>query len=315
MLNRRLIRIKAFKVLYSSVCSSSTSLRSIEEELLHACEETRRLYYFMLQLPVALSRLANERIELGLKKFQPTEEEKNPNRKFADNALAAMLRRNDIYMTFCESQGLLWDGEQWMAYVKKLFARLLQEEYFQKYMASPTSSLREDCALFSRIYQQEFEDDEDLEQMLEDASLYWVDDLGYVLNVILRTLSIVKSKEKLDLPPLFMKDDDRDFARELLVHSFAHYNEYLEMVKNNISNWDLDRLVVTDITLIIMGIAEAIRFDSIPVKVTINEYVEVSKFYSTQNSKVFVNGLLDRLIRDLQAKNVVVKRGAGLVEN
>jgi N utilization substance protein B len=82
----------------------------------------------MLQLPVALSRLANERIELGLKKFQPTEEEKNPNRKFADNALAAMLRRNDIYMTFCESQGLLWDGEQWMAYVKKLFARLLQEE-------------------------------------------------------------------------------------------------------------------------------------------------------------------------------------------
>ena len=269
----------------------------------------------MLQLPVALSRLANERIELGLKKFQPTEEEKNPNRKFADNALAAMLRRNDIYMTFCESQGLLWDGEQWMAYVKKLFARLLQEEYFQKYMASPTSSLREDCALFSRIYQQEFEDDEDLEQMLEDASLYWVDDLGYVLNVILRTLSIVKSKEKLDLPPLFMKDDDRDFARELLVHSFAHYNENLEMVKNNISNWDLDRLVVTDITLIIMGIAEAIRFDSIPVKVTINEYVEVSKFYSTQNSKVFVNGLLDRLIRDLQAKNVVVKRGAGLVEN
>ncbi|MBR5250195.1 MAG: transcription antitermination protein NusB [Bacteroidales bacterium] len=314
MLNRRLIRIKAFKVLYSSVCASTTSLKSIEEELFYSCEETRRLYYFILQLPIALSQVAQEKIELGLKKYQPTEEERNPNRKFADNAFSALLRRNDLFMTFCQSQGLLWD-EEWLAYVKKLYQRLLQQDYFQNYMASETHSLREDCQLFAKIFQQELEDDQELEQMLEDASLYWVDDLGYVLNVLLRSLSIVKTKGRLELPPLFMKDDDRDFAKELLAYSYAHYNEYLDLVKQNISNWDLDRLVVTDITLIVMGIAEAVRFETIPVKVTINEYVEVSKYYSTQNSKIFVNGLLDRLIRDMQAKGVVVKRGPGLIEN
>lgn len=314
MLNRRLIRIKAFKVLYSSVCSSNASLRSVEEELFHACEDTRRLYYFMMHLPLALSRMAKERIELGLKKFHPTEEERNPNRKFADNALSALLESNDLFMTFCTNQGLLWD-DNWATYAKKLFNRLLTRDYFRRYMAEPTTSLREDCQLFSRIYRQELEDDPDLEQMLEDASLYWADDLGYVLNVILRSLSIIKTKEKLELPPLFMKDDDREFAKELLAYSYTHYNEYLELVKENISNWDLDRLVVTDITLIVMGIAEAVRFETIPVKVTINEYVEVSKFYSTQNSKVFVNGLLDRLVRDMQQKGVVVKRGPGLIEN
>lgn len=315
MLNRRLIRIKAFKVLYSSVCSGNRSLEEVQRELLASCEETRRLYLFLLQLGVALKQAADQRIELGLKKFHPTEEERNPNRKFSANRVSEALFRHEDLSRTCANQQLLWDEEEPAAFVRRLYAAVASRDYFREYMNSPEHSLQEDCELFLRIYREELEDNEELGQLLEDRSLYWTDDLGYVLNVILRTLAILRDKGTLQLAPLFIKEDDRIFARELTAFSCLHYREYLDLVKENIPNWDLDRLVVTDITLIIMGIAEAVRFDSIPVKVTINEYVEISKYYSTPNSKVFVNGLLDRLIRELQLRGTVVKRGAGLIEN
>lgn len=314
MLNRRLIRIKVFKVLYSSISSENTSITGSEKELLYSCDKTRDLYFFMLYLAVALKRAADAKIDSGLQKFQPTFEEKHPNMKFSENMFVKRLIGNDVFMKYCQKNGLTWNDDL-IIFVKKLYATIAGRDYFKKYMDSPSRSLDEDCDLFITIYEEEFEDNEEIAQIIEDMNLYWIDDLAYALITIIRNINLIKEKDKIVLPSTFMKEDDKEFAVELLDFAMANYDKYMTMVTDNVSNWETDRLVATDISLIILGMAEAVHFPSIPVKVTINEYVEISKFYSTPNSKVFVNGLLDKLIHKLILSGEVVKTGRGLIES
>ena len=316
MINRRLIRIKVFKVLYSMVASGSDSLVEAEKALKYSCDKTLHLYYFILNAAVALGNAAEARIQTGLKKFNPTPEERNPNRKFADNQVSAWLRQNERFMKYCEDHGLVWT-EDLALVIRKILAALSEKEYFREYMASQTRSMAEDCALFVRIFSDPelFEDNEELESFLEDMSLFWIDDLGYVLGVIVRNLEILGKRGTMPFPDVFLKDDDRQFAYELLRAAVTGYHKYMDIVVANTSNWDPDRVVITDLVMIIQGVAEAVRFSNIPLKVTINEYVDISKFYSTANSRVFVNGLLDRILRKMVDTGEIVKTGRGLIEN
>lgn len=316
MLNRRLIRIKVFKVLYSSVTSGSDSLIEAEKTLNYSCEKTLHLYYFMLNAVVALRNAALTRIETGLMKFNPTPEERNPNRKFAENRVSAYLAGDPRFVKFCEDHGLMWN-EDLQSFIKKTLQTLSARDYFKEYMESGESSMEEDCTLFIRMFSdlELFEDNGDLASTLEDMSVYWTDDLGFVLSAIVRGLEVLRSRGTMPVPGVFLKDDDREFAVELLRAAMRGYGKYMDLVVANTSNWDPDRVVTTDLVLIVQGIAEAVRFPNIPLKVTINEYVEISKFYSTLNSKVFVNGLLDRILRRMVDSGEVVKTGRGLIEN
>lgn len=316
MINRRLIRIKVFKVLYSMVASGSDSLVEAEKALKYSCDKTLHLYYFILNAAVALGNAAEARIQTGLKKFNPTPEERNPNRKFADNHVSAWLRQNERFTKYCEDHGLVWT-EDLALVIRKILAALSEKEYFREYMASQTRSMAEDCALFVRIFSDPelFEDNEELESFLEDMSLFWIDDLGYVLGVIVRNLEILGKRGTIPFPDVFLKDDDREFAYELLRAAVTGYHKYMDIVVANTSNWDPDRVVITDLVMIIQGVAEAVRFSNIPLKVTINEYVDISKFYSTANSRVFVNGLLDRILRKMVDTGEIVKTGRGLIES
>ena len=316
MLNRRLIRIKVFKVLYSSVTSGSDSLIEAEKTLNYSCEKTLHLYYFMLNAAVALRNAALTRIETGLMKFNPTPEERNPNRKFAENRVSAYLAGDPRFVKFCEDHGLMWN-EDLQSFIKKTLQTLSARDYFKEYMESGESSMEEDCTLFIRMFSdlELFEDNGDLASTLEDMSVYWIDDLGFVLSAIVRGLEVLRSRGTMPVPGVFLKDDDREFAVELLRAAMRGYGKYMDLVVANTSNWDPDRVVTTDLVLIVQGIAEAVRFPNIPLKVTINEYVEISKFYSTLNSKVFVNGLLDRILRRMVDSGEVVKTGRGLIEN
>lgn len=316
MINRRLIRIKVFKVLYSMVASGSDSLVEAEKALKYSCDKTLHLYYFILNAAVALGNAAEARIQTGLKKFNPTPEERNPNRKFADNQVSAWLRQNERFTKYCEDHGLVWT-EDLALVIRKILTALSGKDYFKEYMASETRSMAEDCDLFVRIFSdlELFEDNEELESFLEDMSLFWIDDLGYVLGVIVRNLETLKKRGEMPFPDVFLKDDDREFAYELLRAAVTGYHKYMDIVVANTSNWDPDRVVITDLTLIVQGVAEAVRFSNIPLKVTINEYVDISKFYSTANSRVFVNGLLDRILRKMVDTGEIVKTGRGLIES
>lgn len=314
MLNRRLIRIKVFKVLYSCISSGSNSFAEAEKNMHYSCEKTLHLYYFMLNAAVALRQAADAKIETGMRKFNPTEEERNPNLKFSENKVSEYLLGNPIFKKYCEENVLSWNGDLAL-FVKKLFASISEKDYFKEYMERESRSMAEDCDLFIRIFEEEFEDNEALESFLEDMSIYWIDDLGYVLNTIIRNLELLRKSSKMPMPGIFMKEDDKEYAFNLLKFSLANYSKYMDIIRENIANWDPERVVTTDLVLIEEGIAEAVGFPNIPVKVTINEYVEISKYYSTHNSKIFVNGLLDRIIQKMIKSGEIVKSGRGLIEN
>ena len=312
MLNRRLLRIKAFKVLFSTRQDGAAAHEPARKELLLSCEKTVDLYYFLLNVCGSLKQVAYDKIEAARHKFHPTEAERNPNMKFVDNRFFAALEENAGFQKYCSRKGLVW-GE-YDIFVKKLLASVTASDYYREYMESPEDSFKADCMLARRIFEEEFEDNESLCPILEELSLYWIDDVNYVLNNILYSIDNMIDGRPLILPDVFIKDEDRDFVLKLLEVSLLHYDEYFQLVCDSLDNWDSDRLVSTDATLIVMGIAEAVAFDNIPAKVTINEDVEISKDSSTVNSRVFVNGLLDKIIQAKIASGEIVKTGRGLLD-
>lgn len=311
MISRRLIRIKVFKVLFSRISSGSDSLTGAEKELLMSCSKTQELYYLLLALPGALKTLAEKKIDSGLKKYHPSPEEVNPNRKFIDNRVISLLEEDSRIWDFCSKRGLVWADHSSIA--KKIFSSLLKKDYFKSYMESAEDSFENDVKLITAIFEEELEECDELNSFVEDANLYWSDDLAYVINIILKKLSQLNPDAKLEHPQVFMKDDDRDYALRLLNVALIRYSEYTDLISKYVLNWETDRLASTDIALIVMGIAEAVTFHDIPLKVTINEYVELSKYYSTPNSKVFVNGMLDKILIALKEEGKIEKRGRGLV--
>lgn len=319
MLNRRILRIKAFKVLYSNAIAENMSLAQAQSQLDVACEATRDLYIYMLGIVSPLTKIARERIESAKTKFNPTEEELNPNVKFAENALAKLLDADVDFQKILSKKKLSWD--QYDIFLKKVMNSIASKEYFAEYMASETSSLKEDCRLFTRIFEEEFVDSEDLERILEDKSIYWNDDLAYALTWCCKTLKSFEKGESWKLLPLYQSElisgpeveSDKAFVRKLLQSAFAGYDRYFSMISESVAGWEKERLFSTDVALIVMGLAEASSFPTIPVKVTINEYVEISKFYGTQKSRSFVNGLLDRLIQSMVNDGKIVKEGKGLM--
>lgn len=311
MISRRLIRIKVFKVLFSRISSGSSSFLAIEKELLLSCDKTLELYYFILSLPLALKYVAEQKIEAGLKKHQPTSEDINPNMKFVENKLILLLENDEELRGFCSKRGLNWFD--YLPFVKKLYKTVSETSYFETYMSSQSSSLDEDIKLVCAILENELDECDELESILEDSNLYWIDDLAFVINIITKKLYSVRKDEVLSHPTVFLKDEDKDYALRLLNVSMIRYDEYIELMSKYVINWETDRLAAIDILLIVMGIAEAVSFPNIPIKVTINEFVELSKFYSTPNSKVFVNGMLDKILLALQEEGIIEKSGRGLV--
>ena len=313
MLNRRILRIKAFKVLYSSVLSGNMTLAHAESQLDMSCEATRDLYLYMLGIVSPLTAVARERIEAAKSKFNPTEEELNPNMKFAENALATLLDEDPDFNKIFAKKKYSW--QQYDLFLKKVMSSVLTKQYYADYMASPERSLAEDCKLFIRIFEEEFVDSEDLEKILEDKSLYWNDDLAYSLTWCCKTLKSLAKGERWQLPPLYQSDlmtgagveSDKLFARKLLQASFAGFERYSAMVAESVVGWEKERLFSTDVVLIVMGLAETVTFPTIPVKVSINEYVELSKFYGTPKSRSFVNGLLDKIIKTLTEEGKINK--------
>ncbi|MBR5862133.1 MAG: transcription antitermination protein NusB [Bacteroidales bacterium] len=319
MLNRRILRIKAFKVLYGSVLSENMSIDQAEAQLDLACEATRDLYVYMLSIVSPLTKVAAERIEAARAKFNPTEEERNPNMKFAENALAKLLDADVDFKKILTKKKYSW--AQYDLVLKRIMTSVASKPYFAEYMASETRSLAEDCKLFTKIFEEEFVDCEELEMILEEKSLHWNDDLAYALTWCCRTFKDLADGKNWSLIPLYQSDmltgsdveSDKFFVKKLLKTSFAKYERYSEMVAQSVTGWEKERLFSTDVVLIVMGLAEASAFPTIPVKVTMNEYVELSKFYGAPKSRAFVNGLLDKLIQKLTEDGEIKKEGKGLL--
>jgi N utilization substance protein B len=295
------------------------SLPQAEIQLELSCEAARDLYVYMLGIVSPLTQIAKDRIEAGKSKFNPTEEEKNPNTKFADNALAKLLDADVDFQKVFNKKKFSW--AQYDLVLKKIFSSIIQKDYYAEYMASSERSLAEDCRLFTKIFEEEFVDCEELEHLLEEKSLHWNDDLAYSLTWCCKTLKSLAKGEGWSLLPLYQSEllsgdgveSDKFFVRRLLQASFAGYEKYSAMIAESVTGWEKERLFMTDVVLIAMGLAEVVTFPTIPVKVTMNEYVEISKYYGTPKSRSFVNGLLDKLVAKLDEEGQIRKEGKGLL--
>jgi len=321
MLNRRILRIKAFKVLYAYAENPDLTLKEALDSLENSAEATRDLYLYMLALIPALTEEAARRTEAARGKFNPTEEDLHPNLKFVRNGVSALLEQDPDFQKLLEKKKFSWAQND--VFVHELYERLKTRPYYRDYMAAETTSLKEDAALWKHVFEEELEDDEALAAILEDLSIHWADDLPYALGTCIRSLDEIGRLGRWNYPPLYQSDilaaqgkqvePDRDFVRKLLTAAYGRFEAYNSLIASSVSKWDRDRLYTTDIVLIAMGLAEAETFPGIPLKVTINEYVEISKYYSTPKSRGFVNGLLDRLIKDRQAQGLIIKNGTGLI--
>ena len=315
MLNRRILRVKAFKVLYAYAENPDLSLKEVLSSLDASSEATRDLYLYMMAVVPALTAQAAKMVEAARGKFNPTEEDLHPNLRFVSNGVSALLEKDPDFQRLLEKKKFSW--EQQDAFLHSLYEALKTRDYYTAYMAAPEQSLAGDAALWKQIFA-EFEDDEALSAILEDASIHWADELPYVLNVCIGSLEEMARSGRWNYPPLYQSDSlvargkkdvesDRDFVHSLVTATYGRLKEYEALISESVSKWDRDRLYTTDIVLIAMGLAEAETFPDIPVKVTINEYVEISKYYSTPKSHGFVNGLLDRLVKQRMAQGIINK--------
>lgn len=315
MLNRRILRVKAFKVLYSYAENPDQSLKEVLAALDTSCQASRDLYLYMLAVIPALTREASRRIEAARGKFNPTEEDLHPNLKFVRNGISALLEQDPDFQRILGQKKLSW--EQSDAFIHSLYESLKTRPYYAGYMADEKQTLPGDAALWKQVFQEEFEDNEALAAILEDASILWTDELPYILNVCIGSLEEMARTGRWNVPPLYQSevlsargkkvDDDRAFVRALVSAAYGRFAEYNALVAGSVSKWDRDRLYTTDIVLIALGLAEAETFPEIPVRVSINEYVEISKYYSTPKSHGFVNGLLDRLVKERMAQGIIQK--------
>ena len=315
MINREIIRLKVVQITYAYYQNGGKNIDTAEKELFFSLGKAYDLYNYLLMLMVEINRIAVRAVETAQNRYNRIHVGEPPSTKFIDNRFILQLEVNKQLLEFRENQKKTWGDEE--DFVRSLYKQIVETDYYKEYMSSETRSLAEDCELFIRIFTDEelFEDNEALASYLEDMSLFWTDDLGYVLNSVVRSLETLRRRGMIPEPDVFLKDDDRTFALDLLKAAMTGYDKYMEAVVSSTSNWDPERVVTTDLVLIIQGIAEAVNFPNIPLKVTINEYVDISKYYSTRNSRVFVNGLLDRILRKKTDSGEIVKTGRGLIDN
>ncbi len=313
MFSRRFLRIKVVKALYAHLSGAADSLSAEEKNLLTGINKAYDLYPQILSLIIEVKRYAEERIEIGLNKYLPTAEDLNPNRKFVENRVVAQLENDEALDDMLTKGKLGWS--KYPELVKHLWQKMLESDYYKEYMSTERRSYAADRKLVEEFYLQTVQDDEMLTEMLEESTIMWSDDLDFILIMVLRTIgSMRESQQSVALLPQYKSDDDAAFVKRLFAAAVVGYDDNLAIVEKYTRNWDVERIAMMDNVIMTTAIAEMMGFDSIPVKVTLDEYIEIAKYYSTIGSSTFINGILDKLSTDLLAEGKIVKQGRGLVE-
>lgn len=315
MLTRRQIRTKVLQALYGYFQSEGSAPKQSQRDLFRSLERVRELYLLLLRMLVEVQALAERRIEDRKQKRLPSKEDLDPNYRFVQNPLLCKLRDSELLQKEWERNGIgaLIPHDL----TPSIFRELEGSELYEEYMERPEAEDAEHRHFLSEVFKRFIADSEELQYRLEENSLHWIDDLDQVSSVVLRTLweMPTRPEKELSLPPLY-RDEEKDpaFARQLFHRTIEQDGENREWIREHLENWELDRIAFMDILLLEMAIAEARSFEEIPVKVSINEYIEIAKEFSTPKSDRFLNGILDKVIPKMREDGLVRKVGKGLIE-
>lgn len=306
MINREIIRVKVVQLTYAYYQNGNRNMDNAEKELLFSLSKAYDLYNYLLALIVAITREERHRVDIGIQKAQ-REGTEVPSQKFAMNKFAMQLEENVMLNEFMAHLKQRWEDD--IEFVRNLCNRVEQTEAYQNYMAEGESSYEEDRELWRKLYKQLIQDNIDLEALLEEKSLYWNDDKEIVDTFVLKTIKRFDPNNKEDQPllPEYKDEEDREFARKLFRATILNADQYQRYMSENSRNWDFSRLAYMDVVIMQIAIAEMMTFPGIPVSVTINEYVDLAKLYSTSRSGGYINGMLDNIARGLIHAGLMLK--------
>lgn len=307
MINRVLIRLKIIQIVYAYYQNGSKNLDSAEKELFFSLSKAYDLYNYLLMLVITLTNYAQKRIDTAKAKLSPTSEDLHPNMKFVDNKFAAQLTVNNQLNAFITNQKKSWDNNQ--DFIKELYDKIIASDIYKDYMATPDSSYETDRELWRKLYKAFVFNNDSLDQLLEEQSLYWNDDKEIVDTFVLKTIKRFDEKAgaKQILLPEFKDEEDREFASRLFRRTLLNEEYYRHLISENVKNWNIDRVAFMDVIIMQCALAEILSFPNIPISVTLNEYVEIAKLYSTPKSGSFINGTLDGIVNHLKKDGKLTK--------
>lgn len=313
MISRRIIRSKVLQILYAFFTSPETSINATEKELFFSLQKTFDLYHYIMALVIEIEKFAEERIDIGRKKFRPTSAELAPNTRFVDNRLIGQLKSNISLNKYLQSAKLTWSNDADL--VRKLYFLLTEQNFFKAYMEAPQNTYGNDRDVVEGILKYVILGNEDVEYLLEEQSIYWNDDIDFVVSMILKTFKKFKeySDERQALLPMYKDEEDLQFAKDLYRKVVLNHKDNEALIKQHTVNWDIERIAFIDNLILELALTEFLYFPSIPTKVTLNEYIELSKYYSTEKSRNFINGILDKALKDLKKADQIHKAGRGLI--
>jgi transcription antitermination protein NusB len=314
MISRRLLRVKILQVLYATNSKQDQVIGQSEKELFFSINKSYDLYFLLLLLPIELVRLEEQRIDTARQKLMPSFNDLHPSNTFIQNKHVSQLKSNLQLVRYISENKINWVNN--FEVVKNLLNIIREKEYFNEYLSLKNSSYEDDKAIILKIIEEEIPVFSALENTLEELSIFWNDDMDFILSMVFKTLKSFKQSDGPDkkLMPLFKNDDDLEFVKKLFHKVCLNCNEYNDLIKAHSQNWEFDRIAIMDILIMRMALAEIMEFPSIPIKVSLNEYIEIAKDYSTSNSNTFINGILDNVVKYLKKENKIVKTGRGLIE-
>jgi N utilization substance protein B len=313
MLNRRYLRIKALQVLYSFYHDDNKDLDRKERELLKSIENIYDLYIYLLLLLKEIRHNADRLTEERKKKRLPTAEDINPNRKFIDNPMLLKLASSPILEKEKDKRKISWSSEEDQL-LKELYTKIAGSPEYAAYMADTEHTFEKDRHFIASIYRKFLSENESLKHHLFEKNIHWASDYMLANICIVKSIEATEENGELDVMPLYKADDDRDFMIELFRKTILTDTENIKLISDKIANWEPDRIASMDFLLMKMAITEVMTFPGIPVKVTLNEYIEISKLFSSPKSNTFINGILDAIVKDLKTQKKFTKIGRGLIE-
>ena len=307
MINRSLIRLKIVQLMYAYYQNNDKSIDTAEKELLFSLSKAYDLYNYMLLLMVSVSRYAYKQVEEKEKMNKIGHIDEMVSHRFADNQFTAQLEANKQLQEFVETKKKSWNND--IDYIKKLYTDILQSEYYQEYMQMEEVTYADDREVWRKIYKNIIMKDERIDDILEEQSLYWNDDRDIVDTFVLKTIKKFSPENgaNQELVPEYRDMEDQEYAIRLFRRTIMNDEYYRSLIGRCVKNWEFNRLAYMDVIIMQIAIAELLSFPQIPISVTINEYVEIAKWYSTPKSSGYVNGIIDSVAKMLKKENKLTK--------
>jgi len=314
MINRRHIRLKVMQSLYAYFTSNNKDLEKAQKQMLKEFKDIGTLYLLILSLPHILAQFSKVFLEEQKNKHFATDFDKGHSKKFENNQIVKLISEDKMLLKEMNKVSGFWKNNEYDL-IRKLFVKIWKSDIYKDYCNASETTFEKDKEFLLRIFDKNIIEDELLHHILEEESIFWMDDLPFVGNIIYSQIKATKNEEsRILFSTTFKNKDDNEFAKELLRKTILNHKEFEEVITKKAKNWDLERIATMDQILLMMALCELMYFAEIPVKVSLNEYIEVAKYYSTDKSKGFINGILDKVISEYRKSGKIKKVGRGLLE-